>query len=470
MKQHFDPNETPLRRRIRIASGVVAVVLTLLFAFWAGWGWLVALPLVVDYYFFKYIHWGWGRNHPNKLLRHTIAIVGDVVYVVVAVTFVFTFFFQNFAIPSSSLEKTLLTGDYLFVSKIKYGPRMPMTPLALPLVHNRFLSSESYSTTPTLGYRRLKGTGQVERGDLVVFNFPAGDTVALNMPNPDYLTLCALYGREQVWSNRAMFGDVIYRPVDRRDHYVKRCIGMPGDTLQIIDAQVYIDGKAMANPSQLQLNYFVQTDGTPLGKDILDRLEINYRDVYEGHGYQDVLEPLGTARSEHQGDYGLVYEMPLTSAMRAQLEGEQWVKAIKRVPHTSELGLTYPLGLNKGWSVDDYGPLVIPRRGMRVALTSDNYLLYERCIRAYEGHQLERRGENIYIDGKEATHYTFEMDYYFMMGDNRHNSADSRAWGFVPEDHIVGQPALIWLSINDEQGLFSGMLRLGRMLRLVNAD
>lgn len=453
-------------------------LLALLFCLWAGWGWLILVPLVVDYYFTKYINWGWGRSHPNKLLRSVIILVGDVLYVVVAVTFVFTFFFQNFAIPSSSLEKTLLTGDYLFVTKHKYGPRMPMTPLGVPLVHNRFLGGESYSTALTLPYRRLAGTGTVERNDLVVFNFPAGDTVALSMPNPDYLTLCALYGRETVRGDKATFGEIVYRPVDRRDHYVKRCIGLPGDKLQIAGGQVYIDDQPIANPSKLQFNYLIQTE-RGIGKNLLDALEINYRDVShldlpprvgeEALRFKEQygLSPIDTVT----GSYGEVYESPLTNEMVSTLEREPGVHAVVRVPHFADVDLTYPLGLGKGWTVDDYGPIVIPKRGMTVELTADNYVLYERCIRAYEGHQLERSslGE-VLIDGKVAAHYTFAMDYYFMMGDNRHNSADSRVWGFVPEDHIVGQPSFIWLSLNDEQGFFSGRIRLGRMMRLVKAD
>lgn len=475
MKRHIDPNETPKARTIRFIKGGIATILALLFCLWAGWGWFFLPLLVADYYFTKYINWGWGRNHPNKALRTLIVLVGDLLYVVVAVTFIFTFFFQNFAIPSSSLEKTLLTGDYLFVSKHKYGPRLPMTPLALPLVHNQVLGMKSYSETPTLAYRRLKGTGQVERNDLVVFNFPAGDTVALAMPNPDYLTLCILYGRDEVHSNKATFGDVVYRPVDRRDHYVKRCIGLPGETLEIRDTQVYIDGQAIANPSKMQLNYFVQTDGRELTKALLDLLEINYRDVS--------VQPLELTTAAEQADfearyglrpidtlgrYGLIYEMPLTKDMVESLKREAFVRDIRPVPHP-ESELTYPLGAGKGWTIDDYGPILIPKKGMTIELTPDNYSLYERCIRAYEGHRLERRSTGqILIDGVPASSYTFELDYYFMMGDNRHNSADSRAWGFVPEDHIVGQPAFVWLSLNDEQGLFSGRIRFGRMLRLVD--
>lgn len=476
MKQYLNPNETRGQRLRRYITGGIVLILALLFCLWAGWLWLLPTVLLADHFFTKYINWGWGRNHPNPVCRMAIVLVGDILYVVTAVTFIFTFFFQNFAIPTSSLEKTLLTGDYLFVTKHKYGPRLPMTPLALPLVHNRLMGHETYSTTPTLSYKRLAGTGQVERNDLVVFNFPAGDTVATNMLNPDYLTLCAMYGRDAVRRDRATFGEIVYRPVDRRDHYVKRCIGLPGETLQIIDAQVHINGAPITNPSKLQLNYLVQTDGRQLSRQLLDELEINYRDVHPYDPWvlsrqqqESVRAEYGIAPLDSLGNYGQIYEIPLTQEMITRLRNESGVVSIRPVPHPAD-ELLYPLGLGAGWSIDNYGPIITPQRGMTITLNTDTYLRYQRCIRAYEGHTLEEREGRYYIDGREATTYTFGMDYYFMMGDNRHNSADSRAWGFVPEDHIVGQPSLIWLSLNDEQPLLSGGIRWRRMMRLINAD
>lgn len=476
MKQYFDPSETPAKRRRRIITGIVVCVLGLAFCLWAGWGWLIAVLLLADHYFTKYINWGWGRQHPNKAIRTVATLVGDLVYVVLVVTFLYTFFTGNFQIPSSSLEKTLLTGDYVFISKHKYGPRMPMTPLALPLIaHNRLGDHEVYSTTPTLGYRRLAGTGEVERYDLVVFNFPAGDTVAVSMSNPDYLTLCHLYGRDQVRGDRATFGEVIYRPVDRRDHYVKRCIGLPGERLSIRGGVVYIDGKEVADPELVQFNYMVQTDGRELTQQLLDLLEVNYRDVAlllspqsNPQEIEHLVPNLRIDPLDSLGGYGRVYEMPLTQANVQALRHEPGVMAVRRVPRSPKYDLTYPLTLDTGWTIDDFGPLLIPRRGLTITLDETNYAIYERCIRAYEGHSLERTAQGrVLIDGVETTSYTFAMDYYFMMGDNRHNSADSRVWGFVPEDHIVGQPALIWLSINDEQPLLSGGIRWRRLFSLV---
>ena len=225
----------------RIKGGII-ITLFIIFTLWAGLWWLLLLPLLIDFYFTRLINWRYLRQHPNPLVRTLGTLLEDVVFVVVMVSLIFTYFFQNFAIPSSSLEKTLLIGDYLFVNKLSYGPRVPMTPIALPLAHNTAFGHKSYLDKPSLPYRRLRGLGRVERNDLVVFNFPAGDTVALNMPNPDYYTLCSAYGRDAVWADRAQFGEIIYRPVDRRDHYVKRCIGLPGEFISIKDNQVYIDG------------------------------------------------------------------------------------------------------------------------------------------------------------------------------------------------------------------------------------
>lgn len=459
-------DETPIAKGIRYTKGIIATIAGIVFCLWAGWGWFFLPILAIDYYFFGMINWSLGRNHPNKFIRSLITIIGDILYVVIVVSFLFTFFFQNFAIPTSSLEKTLLTGDYLFVTKYKYGPRLPITPLALPLIHNNLAGIETYSDAIQLEYRRLPGTGQVERNDLVVFNFPAGDTVAMAIPNPDYLTLCHLYGRERVHADRATFGEIIYRPIDKRDHYVKRCVGLPGETLEIRNTQIYINGTPTTNPSKLQLNYLVQTtQGLP--KEALDELEINYRDVIAHTNLTPEALALLGLKPIDINNIGQIYEMPLTNDMVIRLKGQPWVYNIARVAHDSD-DMLYPIGLHKEWSLDNYGPIMIPKRGIKIELTLDNYKLYERCIRAYEGHKLEQRDGKFWIDNKPSTHYTFEQDYYWMMGDNRHNSADSRMWGFVPENHIVGQPAFIWLSLNNEQNWFGGRIRLSRMMEIIN--
>ena len=277
----------------------VAAVLYGLFILWMQSAWLLlGYILLVDIFLTKYIHWGAWKNVKNPRLRNALEWVDDIIFALIAVYFINVFIFQNYQIPSSSLEKSLLVGDYLFVSKLSYGPRVPNTPIAFPLVQNTLpiVNCKSYLDWPEWGYKRVKGLGQVKRDDIVVFNFPAGDTVALKMQNPDYYTLVALYGRDAIWRNKAQFGDVIYRPVDKRENYVKRCIGMPGDTIEIRNNQVYIDGKAAKNPEKMQFNYFVETTGM-LSEEQFRLLDVSKADrvlVNDGTTFiQSVIIPVG---------------------------------------------------------------------------------------------------------------------------------------------------------------------------------
>lgn len=468
LKRHIPEGETPRHRRLRYFSGGVLVLFSLFMMWWASPWWVLFLIFIIDLYFIRYINWGWYKTSPHKWVRVSMGWVDDILFALIALTILNTYFFQNFMIPTSSLEKTLLVGDYLFVEKWSYGPRVPMTPIAVPLAHNTLPMGlgKSYLEKPHLEYKRLKGFREVQLNDIVVFNFPAGDTVAVKMPNPDYYTLKAIYGKQYILDHPKEFGELVYRPVDRRDHYVKRCVALPGDTLIIRDNQIYLNGKRAENPKEMQLNYFVQTNGTAISEALLDELGVNYRDVAHlasGGDFSSIgLELLPN------GTYGQVYHMPLTEAMRAQLEREPYVASIR--VETSDRDDVYPIGYRTGWTRDNYGPIVIPKRGMTVALTPQNVALYERCITAYEGHTLEVQATGGYlIDGVPSDSYTFQMDYYWMMGDNRHNSADSRYWGFVPEDHVVGRPFLLWFSRNSEKGLFSGGIRWSRMFRIVSS-
>ena len=228
----------------KIVAIVIPILYLLFCILWAGPFWLVFLPFILDYYFTKLINWSWYRNIKNKTLRGFVSLLADLLWAVIGVHLLSIFFIQNFAIPTSSLEKTLLVGDYLFVDKVTYGPRMPMTPLQVPLTQNRFLGRESYLSKPQLSYKRLKGIRKVQRGDLVVFNFPTGDTVTTKVTNPDYYYLKQMYGgRAALEAQPEVFGKIVYRPVDRRDHYVKRCVGLPGDLIEIRNNDIYIDGK-----------------------------------------------------------------------------------------------------------------------------------------------------------------------------------------------------------------------------------
>lgn len=447
----------------------ILTIATILFSIWVDSFWVpvIVLPILFDAYFTKLINWRWWEKHPNSTLRNTMKWIEDIVVVLFAVHLLNIFVFQQFKIPSSSLEKTCLVGDHLFVSKLSYGPRIPMTPVAFPLVHNMFpWGGKAYLDKPQWEYKRIKGLSSVKAGDIVVFNFPAGDTVALNKPNPDYYNLVKQHGRDQVRGDKAYFGKVVYRPVDMRDHYVKRCVGMPGDSLMIRENALFINGKRSEDPKFMQLNYFVQTDGTQLSAELFDKLDISPDDRLMLQGdepaYADLFRSLNLD-SIAPSSYGIVYHFPLTKEMKESLSKQPGVVKIVVEPSPTTRDFpTYPLDMETGWTRDNYGPIYIPKKGATIHITPENLPLYERCIRNYEGHDLVVKEGRIYIDGVASDTYTFGMDYYFMLGDNRHRSADSRAWGFVPEDHIVGKPIFVWLSLDKDKGLFSGKIRWDR--------
>ncbi len=415
---------------------------------------LLGLILLGDIYLTQYLPWGAWKGLENKTLRTIMSWVDAIVYALVLVYFLFLFVGQNYQIPSSSLERSLMTGDFLWVNKVTYGPRVPQTPLHFPLAQNTlpFFNCKSYFEHPQLEYHRLKGLRNVERMDIVVFNFPAGDTVALKMPNPDYYTLCMERGRDVVLNNKDVFGEVVYRPVDRRDNYVKRCLGLPGETLQIKDGIVYVNGKAVPQPKNVQYLYYVRSDGTSFNG-LFEELRISNED--QSRGFISNME----------------YVLPLTAEMKKTVEAKPWVQDVQLVqPDPSDMIRTYPVGYDYGWTHANYGPIWIPKKGAKVDLTLENLPLYERCIKNYEGNTLEVKGNQILINGQPATSYTFKMDYYWMQGDNRDNSLDSRYWGFVPEDHIVGTPSIILISFDKDHKLFDGGIRWNRIFRMPNPD
>ena len=452
----------------------ISAVLYILFSIWMQNLWLLlGLIVLVDIFLTKYIPWGAWKRSKNPAVRNALEWVDDILFALIAVYFINLFIFQNYQIPSSSLEKSLLVGDYLFVSKLSYGPRVPNTPLSFPLVQNTlpFFNCKSYLDWPEWGYKRVKGFGHVKRNDIVVFNFPAGDTVALKQQNPSYDELVMQHGRERIWMDKNTFGDVVYRPVDKRENYVKRCIGMPGDTIEIRDNQVYIDGKAAENPENMQFCYYVETDGSPITEEQFRLMNVSKEDriLVSNNGYYQDLMSFLVFESIAPGQYNPVYRMPLTKKALAIAEKLPIVKKIVIEPDAFS-GLTYPAWYETGWTRDNYGPLWIPKKGATIPLNERNIALYGRCIKNYENNTLEEKDGTYYINGKPETDYTFKYDYYWMMGDNRHNSADSRSWGFVPEDHIVGKPILIWLSLDKDRSLFDGGIRWNRLFRMVHPN
>ena len=445
----------------------------LAFVIWDGNYWLLlGIPIIFDIYISKFIPWGAWKNPKNKSLKKVAEWVDAILFALIAVYFINLFIFQMYKIPTPSLEKTLLVGDYLMVNKLSYGPRIPNTPLSFPLVQNTFpiINTKSYIEWPHWGYKRLKGLGQVKRNDIVVFNYPAGDTVALKSPsNQDYYYSVREYGRDRVWSNKNEFGDIVYRPVDRRENYVKRCMGLPGDSLQIIDNEVYINGTHIPLPKNVQFNYLVETQGSPLTDKQFRTLNVSKDDRFLFNSIQNgdyFLEQLGTERNA-DGYFNPVYLLPLTKDALQKLEKSGWARSI-RIEPDSLFGRNniYPFSNSIGWTRDNYGPVWIPRKGATIELNEKNLTLYSRCIVGFEGNSLQNKGNQILINGSPATTYTFKYDYYFMMGDNRHNSQDSRSWGFVPEDHIVGKPILIWLSTDKDRSLFDGGIRWNRIFKI----
>ena len=417
----------------------VAFVIWVAWGDWASLGWLVLLPLVIDMFTTRYINYSWWRKYKpeestagNAFLYTLFSWIDAIVFALVAVYFINLYIFQNYQIPSSSLEKTLRVGDFLYVSKMAYGARVPQTPLSMPLVQHTMPEwlggGKSYLDKPHWEYKRLKGWTSPKKGDIVVFNFPAGDTVCTKMQNPDFYTLKHYYGEALVKSRKDVFGEIVVRPVDRRENYVKRCVGEPGDSLRIVDNIVYT--KEQRNDVQctkewtreperegLQLNYLVRTDGHVFGGKYLEKVGISVADRIQVDAQ--------------------TWHFPLTEGMKAELEKNPHVVAMIVEPEERG-GDVYPLGHNS-WTRDNYGPIYIPRKGDKIMITEENYRVYKRIADAYEFKPM-----------KIGEEYEFEMDYYWMQGDNRHNSADSRYWGFVPEDHIVGRPVFIWLSLDKD--------------------
>ncbi len=417
----------------------------LLYTVWVIWlgnfWWLFGLIVIFDIFISKKVHWNFWKKRYKEGEKHSAwnEWLDAIIFAVIFVTFVNIFFFQAFKIPSSSMERTLYTGDHLFVSKLAYGPRVPQTPLTIPFTHNQIFGKESYSTLIQNDYRRLKGFRDVRRGDCVVFGFPNGDTVLRKAPVEDYHALVRILGRDKV----ASLGEYVVRPVDKKDHYVKRCVALPGDTLEIKDGMVWINGRKEEVEPGIQLSYKVVTNGQRINSKTMEQLGLNPSEIYFDSSLPGYPAMILTAEMLEK-----VKELPNVVNVSDNLERDAASVSREIFPFTED----------SGWTRDFFGPLWIPAKGATVKITVDNLPLYERIITAYEHSDLQQ--------ALKEGEYTFKQDYYFMMGDNRHNSLDSRYWGFVPEDHIVGRPALIWLS-TDKGKSFPKNIRWRRFLKFV---
>lgn len=429
-------------------------VLYIIWVIWLGnWWFLLGLAVLFDYHITRKVKWEFWKKEYKEGEKHNELLdwLDALIFALIFVTFVNIFFFQAFKIPSSSMERTLYTGDHLFVDKLTFGPKMPQTPLTVPFTHNVIGSRESYSTRLQCRYRRLKGFREVRRGDCVVFNFPNGDTILKKLPSVDYYALCRTSGKKFAISQ---YGPVVVRPDDKKDHYVKRCVAVAGDTLEVRDGMVYVNSQAQEVWPGIQYSYTVKTNGSSINLKTLEKIGLNLSEIH----YSPSLPGYP--------------EMALTADMVPQIEACSNVVSVEKntdvypPDYPDSYLLIFPFTENFRWTRDEFGPLWIPEKGATVSLTTDNLPLYERIIRDYEHHTLEVRDGSIFIDSVETDSYTFSQDYYFMMGDNRHNSLDSRYWGFVPEDHIVGRPALIWLSTDGNKN-FPKNIRWRRFFKIV---
>ena len=448
----------------------IVTILFFLFVIWIANPWIAILwLLLIDIYLTGYIPWTWWKSKTGAT-RKVLSWLDAIIYALVLVYIIFAFIGQNYKIPSSSLEKSLLVGDYLWVNKTTYGPRVPNTPLHFPLAQHTMpvIGGKSYIEHPQLSYHRLPGFREVERGDIVVFNFPEGDTVLSKMPDADYYMIAQSI-REQgfanplefIKQNKDRFGDIIVRPVDRRENYVKRVIGLPGDRFQIKNDTVYIDGAPIDFADNVQFNYIVPVNRT-ISND--KWLELGVR--MEDHGNSPIE---GNELAGYK-----YYTVPLTKAMKAEIETWPEVSGPLRKENVAgfyQIGNVWPLDNTWDWTRSNTGEFWIPKRGKTLHLTLDNLPLYRRAIETYEGNKVEVKNGRIYINGVDNPYYTFNMDYYWMMGDNRDRSLDSRYFGLVPEDHIVGTPQRIMFSIDEERGLFdTKKIRWNRILSNPNPD
>ncbi len=448
----------------------------------SGLNWLYfGVLAIADYNYWNYINWIFWKKRKVKEEVKRSAIgewINAITFAIIGATLIHTFIIQPFTIPTSSMEKSMLIGDYLLVSKLNYGPNVPNTPLSIPFMHNVLVGSEntpSFTKSVQLGYNRLTGFTSVKNNDIVVFNYPVDDM------------------------QEAM-------PFDKKTHYVKRCVGIAGDSLEIKNQKVYINGNEQPLPdrSHGQFSYIVTSKGNGFRQKFL--LENEITEVYPLHEYEFVLneenvnlfkeqayirnveliDTLNTYRIITQGvllnanvlatyqgvktDNSL-FLMMLTDENVAKLKSLSTVTSVT-IPEllASQKGnIMFPKGNNYNWSTDNYGPIFIPKAGETIQLSEENVEMYARVISDYEANSLEQKEDGVYINDVLSTEYTFQMNYYWMMGDNRHNSLDSRFWGFVPENHVVGKPVFNWLSIDpNKKGL--DKIRWSRMFTFIHGE
>ncbi|MCC6369691.1 MAG: hypothetical protein IT236_01665 [Bacteroidia bacterium] len=438
------------------------------------------------------------KIEPSSIIRNWI---DPVIFAVIAASIIRGYFIEAFTIPTSSLEKSLMVGDFLFVNKFAYGPKIPQTPLSFPFAHHTLPLSEtkkSYLEWIKLPYSRLPGFGSVKNNQIVVFNYPDGDTVLLKLQNASYYQMVRDYAqlikadyerngqaagktdafyKSEAWHflndpERKPHGEVVARPVDKRDHYVKRCVGIAGDKFEVRNGNVVINDVVQAMPVHAQHHYIVKAKTSVFGENI-ERKEtggvmlsnailLDQLDIYISEG-----EKLG-GRSSVSDTVFYDLNMPESTAQKVKSLPDiysvtKWVDSANHYEPK-----IFPHNPAYKWNNDNFGPLQIPKAGMTLPIDTHNVCLYEKIMNTYDNgiHEVLSKNGQVYYDGNPITSYTFKQDYYFMMGDNRHNSADSRSWGFVPYDHIVGSPFFVWFSMKySENNPVSGKFSLSSFFK-----
>lgn len=435
--------------KLLISSIIYTIIVS-----WFGNYWLfLGIIILVDIYITNWVNWTFWKKRIKKddKYKFKTELLDAFIIALILVLFLRILIIEPYTISTSSMEKSIYVGDYIFVNKLRYGPRLPQTLMSMPFSHNTmpFIKGiSSYLTWLQLPYKRLPGYTKINNYDVVVFNFPEGDTVAVNYPKTDetYYTLVRKYGHEHIFKNYK----IKTHPVDKRENYVKRCIGIPGDTIQIIHGKAFINGEPEMEPENLQYNYFVISENKEIDNSVFEEIDISAYDI-------------------NYNFLNSIYEIPLTRETYNEIRQYEIVKGIRKYESVDPLSTNrqiFPFDDKYLWTEDNFGTLVVPKKNDTININIDNLPLYTRIISVYENNDLSVNNDSILINGEYTNCYTFRMDYYFMMGDNRHNSNDSRFWGFVPENHIIGKAMFVWLSL-DKNKKSLGKIRWKRMFKSI---